>query len=85
MWDKLPACQIVVRDSFQLVKSLKLSSVKVSRKHLLLLTTEPTVASLVITHISMQSKILIPLKSKENHAIFSPSPRFGERGPGGEG
>jgi hypothetical protein len=45
MWDKLPACQIVVRDSFQLVKSLKLSSVKVSRKHLLLLTTEPTGAS----------------------------------------
>jgi len=41
------------------------------------------VGTLIITHILIQSKILTPLKSNENPAIFSPSPLLGERGPGG--
>jgi hypothetical protein len=37
---------------------------------------------LIITHVLTQRRSLIPLKANENPAIYSPSPRFGERGEG---
>ena len=40
-------------------------------------------ANLIITHILIQSRILTPLKSNENPAIFSPSPPFRGEGAGG--
>ena len=49
----------------------------------MLVHDEPWGASLIFTHILIQSRILTPLKSNENPAIFSPSPLLGERGPGG--
>ncbi len=45
----------------------------------------PVARVLIFTHKLTESRSLIPLKSNENPAISSPSPRFGERGPGGEG
>jgi hypothetical protein len=42
-------------------------------------------SDLIFTHISEHARLEIPMDLRDPQPVFSPSPRFGKRGSGGEG